>query len=92
MLAYLGRKAEAVALAERAVAIEALGQVNKSYDMLLLIRTYLVVGEPEKALVRSRRCRASILSDARLVRPRPYLQFAPGESAVRKDPEGELAN
>jgi len=50
MLAYLGRKAEAVAMGERAVVIEALGQANKSYDMLLLIRTYLVVGEPEKAL------------------------------------------
>ena len=50
MLAYLGRKAEAVALGERAVVIEKTGMQVVSYDMLLLIRTYLVVGEPEKAL------------------------------------------
>ncbi len=50
MLALLGRKAEAVALGQRAVAMEQTGQVNMSYDMLLLIRTYLAVGEQDAAL------------------------------------------
>jgi hypothetical protein len=50
MLAYTGRKADAVTFGERAVAAEKSGQGNQSYNMLLLVRTYLALGEPEKAL------------------------------------------
>ncbi len=50
MMAYAGHKAEAVALAENAVALERGGKQLLSYDMLLLVRTYLAVGEQEKAL------------------------------------------
>ena len=50
MLAYTGRKAEALGMGERAVTIEKTGQGNESYNMLLLVRTYLALGEQEKAL------------------------------------------
>jgi serine/threonine-protein kinase len=50
MMAYAGHKAEGVALGEQAVALERGGKQLLSYDMLLLVRTYLAVGEPEKAL------------------------------------------
>lgn len=50
MLAYAGRKAEATAEARRAVGLETGGMGNINYDLLLLARTYLAVGEPELAL------------------------------------------
>ncbi len=51
MLAHAGRnKGEAVTLGERAVGLEKTGEGNQSYNMLLLVRTYLAVGEREKAL------------------------------------------
>ena len=50
MLAYTGRKAEAVKYGELAVAGEVSGQNNTSYNMLLLVRTYLALGEHEKAI------------------------------------------
>ncbi|HET9294499.1 MAG TPA: protein kinase [Gemmatimonadales bacterium] len=50
MLAYVGRKSEAMAEGKQAVAIETAGVPNENYDMLLLIRTYLAVGEPELAM------------------------------------------
>ena len=51
-LAYLGRKAEAVAEGERGVA---LGPINRdahggAYNQFQLVRIYLLVGEPDKAL------------------------------------------
>ncbi len=51
MLAHSGRnRSEAVTLGERAVGLEKTGQGNQSYNMLLLVRTYLAVGEKDKAL------------------------------------------
>jgi len=50
MLAYVGRKAEAIAEAKQALAMESGGIGNQNYDMLLLIRTYLAVGEPDLAM------------------------------------------
>ena len=55
-LAYLGRKAEAVREGERAVALTPLGRhaesVTEAYVQHQLVRIYLLVGEPEKALDR----------------------------------------
>jgi TolB-like protein/Flp pilus assembly protein TadD len=50
MLAYAGRKAEALAEGERAMTLEQAGQINQNYDLLLLVRTYLATGEKGKAL------------------------------------------
>jgi hypothetical protein len=54
MLAYSGKTAEGIVEAERAVRLGSTtgntGEVNQSYLMLLLTRTYLVAGENEKAL------------------------------------------
>jgi len=54
MLAYSGNAAEGIAEAERGVRLGSTtgntGEVNQSYLMLLLTRTYLVTGENEKAL------------------------------------------
>ena len=50
MLALSGRKAEALTAAERAMALGEANQTNRSYDELLVVRTYLAAGEPEKAL------------------------------------------
>jgi hypothetical protein len=50
MLAYVDKKTEAVAEAKQAVAMESGGIGNQNYDMLLLIRTYLAVGEPDLAM------------------------------------------
>ena len=57
-LAYLGRKEEAIREGERGVA---LGPVSKdaysgAYYQHLLVRIYLLVGEPEKALDSWSRC------------------------------------
>ncbi len=51
-LAYLGRKADAVAEGERAVAMlpSARDGFNGPYYQMILTRIYLRVGEPEKAL------------------------------------------
>jgi serine/threonine protein kinase/tetratricopeptide (TPR) repeat protein len=55
-LAYLGRKAEAVREGERAVALTPLGRhaesVTEAYVQHQLVRIYLLIGEPEKALDR----------------------------------------
>jgi len=50
MLALSGRKAEALTAAERAMALGDANQTNRSYNELLVVRTYLAVGESEKAL------------------------------------------
>jgi tetratricopeptide (TPR) repeat protein len=52
MLAYLGRKDDAIRSAERAVALGPIAQDGYSgpYYQHLLVRTYLLTGEPEKAL------------------------------------------
>jgi tetratricopeptide (TPR) repeat protein len=51
-LAYLGRKAEAIQEGERAVALRPVAQdaFNGPYDQHQLVRIYIAVGEPEKAL------------------------------------------
>ncbi len=51
-LAYLGRKAEAIAEGERAVALIPVGvdAYNGAYYLHLLARIYLLSGEPEKAV------------------------------------------
>jgi eukaryotic-like serine/threonine-protein kinase len=51
-LAYLGRKSEAIAEASRAVALVPLHKdaVTGAYMQHQLARTYILVGEPEKAL------------------------------------------
>jgi tetratricopeptide (TPR) repeat protein len=55
-LAYFGREAEAVREGERAVALSPLGRNTESmtaaYAQHQLVRIYLLVGEPEKALDR----------------------------------------
>jgi serine/threonine-protein kinase len=50
MLALSGRKAEALAAAARAIALGEANQTNRSYNEFLVVRTYLAVGESEKAL------------------------------------------
>ena len=51
-LAYLGRKADAIAESERAVAMLPISKdaSNGPYMQHQLARTYIIVGEPEKAL------------------------------------------
>ena len=51
-LAYLGRKAEAIQEGERAVALWPISRdaYNGAYVQHQLVRIYLLVGEPEKAL------------------------------------------
>jgi serine/threonine protein kinase/Flp pilus assembly protein TadD len=51
-LAYVGRKAEAIAEGERAVALVPISRdaYGGAYDQHQLVRIYLLVGEPEKAL------------------------------------------
>jgi serine/threonine-protein kinase len=51
-LAYLGRKAEAIQEGERALALRPLARdaFNGSYDQHQLVRIYIAVGEPERAL------------------------------------------
>jgi len=51
-LAYLGRKAEAIAEGERGVALVPVSRdaFSGAYIQLQLVRIYLLVGEPEKAL------------------------------------------
>ena len=62
MLAYLGRKAEAITEGTQAVAMELGGAGNRNYDIMLLIRTYLAVGEPDLAM-----------DQIEVLLPRPYL-------------------
>jgi len=50
MLGYAGREAEARTYGERSVTAEKSGQGNTSYNMLLLVRTYLAIGDHDKAL------------------------------------------
>jgi serine/threonine-protein kinase len=51
-LAYLGRKAEAIAEGERGVALVPISRdaYNGPYTQHQFVRMYLLVGEPEKAL------------------------------------------
>jgi serine/threonine-protein kinase len=51
-LAYLGRKAEAIAEGERGLALLPISRdaYSGAYNQHQLVRIYLVVGEPEKAL------------------------------------------
>jgi serine/threonine-protein kinase len=51
-LAYMGRKAEAIAAGERAMSLMPISKdaVNGAYGQHQLARIYLMVGEPEKAL------------------------------------------
>jgi tetratricopeptide (TPR) repeat protein len=53
-LAYLGRKAEAIAEGERGVALLPVSRdaYSGTYNQHQLVRIYLLVGEPEKALDR----------------------------------------
>jgi serine/threonine-protein kinase len=53
-LAYLGRKAEAIAEGERGVALVPISRdaFTGAYSQHQLVRIYLLVGEPEKALDR----------------------------------------
>jgi serine/threonine-protein kinase len=50
MLAYTGRTSEALRLGELAVGISGGNLTNASYNMMLLVRTYLALGEHDKAL------------------------------------------
>ncbi len=51
-LAYLGRKAEAIQEGEKAVALMPVSRdaFGGSYDQHQLVRIYMILGEPEKAL------------------------------------------
>ena len=51
-LAYMGRKREAIAEGERGVALDPITRdaSNGAYFQHQLVRIYLMVGEPEKAL------------------------------------------
>jgi tetratricopeptide (TPR) repeat protein len=51
-LAYLGQKTDAIREGERAVALQpaAKNAVDGPYDQHQLVRIYMLVGEPEKAL------------------------------------------
>ena len=50
VLAYLGRKNEAIAEGQRATSQTEAGINDVNYNMMQMIRIYLAVGEPEKAL------------------------------------------
>jgi len=52
MLAYLGRKADAIREGRQATSMAGIAQDGYSgpYYQHLLVRTYLLVGEPEKAI------------------------------------------
>jgi len=50
MLAYAGKKAEAMAEGKRAVGMETGGSGNINYDIVLLARIYTAVGEPNLAI------------------------------------------
>ena len=52
MLAYIGRKAEAIAEGEKSLVLMPISKdaANGAYDQHQLARIYLMVGEPEKAL------------------------------------------
>jgi serine/threonine-protein kinase len=51
-LAYLGRKAEAIAEGEKSLALMPISKdaTNGAYDQHQLVRIYIMVGEPERAL------------------------------------------
>ena len=51
-LAYLGRKEEAIREGERGVALDPVSKdaIGGTYDQHQLVRIYILVGEPEKAL------------------------------------------
>jgi tetratricopeptide (TPR) repeat protein len=51
-LAYMGRKAEAIGAGEHSLALMPISKdaVNGAYDQHQLVRIYILVGEPEKAL------------------------------------------
>ena len=51
-LAYMGRKAEAIAEGEKSLALMPISKdaTNGAYDQHQLVRIYIMVGEPEKAL------------------------------------------
>jgi serine/threonine-protein kinase len=53
-LAYMGRKAEAIAAGEKSLALMPISKdaTNGAYDQHQLVRIYIMVGEPEKALDR----------------------------------------
>ena len=84
MLAYTGKKADAIAEAQQAVAMETGGIGNQNYDMLLLARTYLAVGEPNLAMDQI---------EALLQRPyvltRAWLGIDPTYTSLRGNPRFE---
>src|SRR4026207_1325654 len=51
-LAYMGKKAEAIAEGEKSLALMPISKdaSNGAYDQHQLVRIYILVGEPEKAL------------------------------------------
>jgi tetratricopeptide (TPR) repeat protein len=81
MLAYVGRKSEAIAEGKQAVEMPGGGVGNLHYCMLLLVRTYLAVGEPELAMDQIEALLQAVHPDARLARHRPGLPVA-RESAL----------
>ena len=93
--AILGRKAEAIAAAERA---DRLAPVEKdqntgAYIRHQLIRVYLILGENEKALdLLERLVAVPYFLTPQLPRDRPELRAAPGESPLREAGEGGCAD
>ena len=79
-LAYLGRKAEAVAEGEKGVALLpiAADAYSGPYVQHQLVRIYLLVGEPEKALDRLEPLlEGAVLPLARMAPDRPRVRPAP---------------
>ena len=93
-LAYLGRKAEAIAEGERGVALLPISRdaFSGAYNQHQLVRIYLLVGEPEKALDQLE----PLLKMPYYLSPGwlkidPDLRAAPGQSALRAAGGGEVA-
>ena len=85
MLAYTGKKAEAIAEAKQAVELATPGgDGNVNYTMLLLIRTYLAVGEPELAMDQ-----IEVLLQRPYVLTRAWLAIDPTFRSLKGNPRFE---
>ncbi len=85
MLAYTGKKAEAIAEAKQAVELATPGgEGNVHYTMLLLIRTYLATGEPELAMDQ-----IEVLLQRPYVVTRAWLDIDPTFRSLKGNPRFE---
>ena len=84
MLAYLGRKAEAIKEGEISVANAPINDVTTAYYRHQLVRIYIAVGEPEKALGELE----ILLREPYLLSPQ-WLRIDPNFAPLRGNPKFE---